>query len=105
MRVMHGISSDKFVEEIVTAIREWSREAKPPELLDLADLLTGLQREMTGKNPKSPEYLTQVHYDQKGQKIVWEKGRANFAKDKDLEELAQYLRNRAENVAAAKNRK
>jgi len=67
-------------------------------------LLAGLQREMTGKNPKSPEYLTQVHYDQKGQKIVWEKGRANFAKEKDLEELAQYLRNRADNVAAAKGR-
>jgi hypothetical protein len=44
--------------------------------------------------------LTQVHYNSKDQKLSWEKGRANFAKEKDLTDLADYLNSRA-NAAAA----
>jgi hypothetical protein len=99
-RVMNGYAADLFVEEIEKEIRDWSREGKPAELVDLADLLGGLEREMTGKNPRSAEYLTQVHFNSKENKLSWEKGRANFAKEKDLEDLAGYLHNRAQAAAA-----
>jgi len=99
VRVMNGYPADKFVEEIEKGIREWAGEGKPGELSDLANLLRGLEKEMTGKNPRSPEYFNQVHYDSKNQKLSWEKGRANFAKDKDLEELAGYLNQRAQSAA------
>jgi hypothetical protein len=101
MRVMNGYPADKFVEAMEKDIREWARDAKPAEMSDLANLLRGLAREMTGKTPKSPEYFTQVHYDSKNQKLSWDKGRANFAKDKDLTDLADYLNSRA-NTAAPK---
>jgi hypothetical protein len=71
-------------------------------LNDLAGLLRGLEKEMTGKNPKSPEYFNQVHYDSKNQKLSWEKTRANFAKGSDLEELAGYLSQRAQTAAGPK---
>jgi len=57
---------------------------------------------MTGKTPRSPEYFTQVHYDSKNQKLSWDKGRANFAKDKDLTDLADYLNQRANTAAGPK---
>ena len=72
------------------------------ELNDLASLLRGLQKEMTGKNPRSPEYFNQVHYDSKNQKLSWDKARANFAKANDLEELAGYLSQRAQAAAGPK---
>jgi hypothetical protein len=102
MRVMNGYPADKFVEGMEKDIRDWAHEARPAELSDLANLLRGLAREMTGKTPRSPEYLTQVHYDSKNQKLSWEKGRANFAKEKDLTDLADYLNQRAQTAAASK---
>ena len=101
MRVMNGYPADKFVEGMEKDIREWAATANPGELKDLANLLRGLAREMTGKTPRSPEYFTQVHYDSKNQKLSWDKGRANFAKDKDLTDLADYLNSRA-NTAGPK---
>jgi hypothetical protein len=102
LRVMNGYPADKFVEDIQKGIREWASDGKPAELNDLANLLRGLTREMTGKNPRSPEYFNQVHYDGKNQKLTWEKTRANFAKGSDLEELASYLSQRAQTAAGPK---
>jgi hypothetical protein len=102
MRVMNGYPADKFVEDIQKGIREWASDGKPAELNDLASLLRGLTKEMTGKTPRSPEYFNQVHYDAKNQKLSWEKGRANFAKGSDLEELAAYLSQRAQTAAGPK---
>jgi len=95
MRVMNGYPADKFVEAMEKDIREWAASANPGDLRDLANLLRGLAKDMTGKTPRSPEYFTQVHYDSKNQKLSWDKGRANFAKDKDLTDLADYLSSRA----------
>ena len=100
MRVMNGYAADLFVEGMAKDIREWARDGKPAELSDLANLLRGLQKEMTGKTPRSPEYLTQVHYNDKDKKLSWEKGRANFAKEKELEDLASYLNQRAQTATA-----
>jgi hypothetical protein len=102
LRVMNGYAADKFVEGMEKDIRDWAHEARPAELNDLANLLRGLAREMTGKTPRSPEYFTQVHYDSKNQKLSWDKGRANFAKDKDLTDLADYLNQRANTAAGPK---
>ena len=101
-RVMNGYPADKFVEDIEKEIREWAGEAKPAELSDLANLLRGLEKELTGKTPRSPEYFNQVHFDAKNQKLSWDKGRANFAKGSDLEELASYLNQRAQSAAGPK---
>jgi hypothetical protein len=103
MRVMNGYPADKFVEAMEKDIRDWAGTGNPGELKDLASLLRGLAKEMTGKTPRSPEYFTQVHYDSKNQKLSWDKGRANFAKDKDLTDLADYLNQRA-NMAAGPKR-
>ena len=100
MRVMNGYAADKFVEGMEKDIRDWAQAAKPAELADLANLLRGLAKEMTGKTPRSPEYLTQVRYNDKDKKLSWEKGRANFGKEKDLEDLAAYLNQKAQSAAA-----
>jgi hypothetical protein len=99
---MNGYAADLFVEAMDKDIRDWAHDARPAELNELANLLRGLQKAMTGKTPQSPEYLTQVHYDSKNQKLAWEKGRANFAKDKGLEELAAYLSQRAQTAGPKK---
>ena len=96
VRVQNGYAADLFVEAMEKDIRDWAHDAPPREISQLANLLSGLGREMTGKNPKSPEYLTQVHYDSKNQKLSWEKARANFAKEKELQELIAYLNSRAQ---------
>jgi len=96
VRVQNGYAADLFVEAMEKDVRDWAHDARPAEISQLANLLSGLGREMTGKNPKSPEYLTQVHYDSKNQKLSWEKARANFAKEKELQELIAYLNSRAQ---------
>jgi hypothetical protein len=100
LRVMNGYPADLFVQAMEKDIREWAQQARPGELADLAGLLRGLAKEMTGKTPRSPEYLTQVRYSEKDKKLNWEKGRANFAKEKDLEDLAGYLNQKAQTAAA-----
>jgi hypothetical protein len=101
-RVMRGFSSEQFVAGMDEPLRDWSREAKPGELTALAVLMENVANELGGKTPRQPEYLTQVRQGEKDGRLTWEKGRANFAQAKDVEDMVRHLHNRAENPPAAK---